>query len=218
MTILSGGERYGSGVANLWNGVCTLNLESPEDAEVGNSYSFEVQVSDPSRIFPFSNAFKVQILAQAASHTPSHMTQRKPPVTHGKGDEQKPQTLGVPEVTEVTETEWPNFGFDKESGLALRQRSEDEYYFAVNVDNLYLKTEQKTAKTDSVVLKEQFKYGLSLVALALLNAHEKPKNGSKSEGENGEEEKIGDTIKEVTRALSPFILPIVRELGSLNLE
>jgi len=218
MTILCGGEKYGSGVANLWNGVCTLNLESPEDAEVGNSYSFEVQVSDPSRIFPFTNVFKVQILDQAPSPTTSEVTQRKPPVTHGKGDEQKPQTLGIPEVTEVTEPEWPNFGFDKESGLALRQRSEDEYYFAVNVDNLYLKTEQKIARSDSVVLKEQFKYGLSLVALALLNAHEKSNNGSKLEGENGEGEKIDETIKDVTRALSPFILPIVRELGSLNLE
>lgn len=216
MTILCGEERYGSFVANLWNGICTLNLEMPEDAKIGDQYRFEVQVIDPSRIFPFSNEFKVKILEKADKpETPTEKKERKKPVTPGKGGDQKPQSVGIPEVTEVSEAQWPDYGFDRESGLALRQG--EDYYFAVNIDNVYLKTEQKTTRSDSAVLKEQFKYGLCLVGLALLNDHEKTA-ASKQENGNGEEETIDDMIKDVTKALSPFILPMVRELGSLNLE
>jgi len=54
-----------------------------------------------------------------------------------------------------------------------------------------------------------------LVALAILNEHEKRKKKNDTE-ENDEEEGIGEEIFSVTKAMSAFILPIVTELGNLT--
>ena len=218
LTVYCDGQKYGSGIVNLWKGTATLNLELPDDAEIGESYDFEVLVSDPTRITPFKNNFKVEVKGTAKESETTRKGSRKDPIKHGKGSEHKPETLGIPDVYEAFEENWPEYEFDRESGLRLRQKGEEEYYFVVNVDNVYLKNEQKSSKADPFLLKEQFKFGLSLVGLALLNENEKKmKNARKSE-EDDQKENIDEEIFAVTTALSPFILPIVRELGGLNLE
>lgn len=212
------GEKYGSGIVNLWKGTATLNLELPDEAKINDIFEFEVTVTDATRISPFLNIFKVNIKGEAKQHETKEPGERKDPIKKGKGQEQKPTTLGIPEVLEATEADYPTYNFNKESGLKLQQQSEEKYYFVVNIDNIFLKNEQKNSpKTDPVLLKEQFKLGLSLIALAILNEHEKTKiqNGS---NENGGEENVDEEIYNVTKSVSPFILPIIRDLGELSPE
>jgi len=210
------GEKYGTGIVNLWKGTATLNLELPDGAEINDMFDFEVIVTDASRVSPLTNVFKVDVRGEAKKRETTEKGNRKDPIKKGKGHDQKPITLGIPQVYEAFEANWPDYDFNGESGLALRQ--EDEYYFVVNLDNVYLKNEQKNSpRIDPVVLQEQFKYGLSLIALAILNEREKSKPENDLD-ENSEEENVDEEISNVTKAVSPFILPIIRELGEFSPE
>jgi len=208
-------EKYPSGVVNLWRGTATLNLELPDNAQRGDEYEFLVSVTDASRVQPFLNPFKAYVAGIAKKNGKPSKGKRKRPVKPGDGTEQRPNGLGIPEVYEVNEDGWDRYGFDRESGIALRQ-GEGGYYFMCNVDNVYLKNEQKTSNTDAELLKLQFKYGLALVSLALLNEEEKrdKKNDIK---DNGDGESIAQIVFEVTKAISPFVLPIIRELGGISI-
>ncbi|MCX5804191.1 MAG: hypothetical protein NTU69_11800 [Proteobacteria bacterium] len=215
LMVLRDGVPYGSGIVNLWKGTCTLSLELPDDVQLFDIYDLEVQVTDPTRIAPFINYFKVSIKGEAKQPGETKKGKRKEPIISGNGSEQKPPTLGIPEILEAYEKDWGEYDFDKESGLALRQGGdEDQYYFVVNVDNVYLQNEQKMRKDDALSLTEQFKYGLSLIGLALLTEEEKRKNHDNSEEED-KTKGIDNQIKEVTKAISPFIIPIIRELGAM---
>jgi hypothetical protein len=201
---------------NLFKGIATLNLQLPEDANAGDSYEMKVEVNDPGQIRPFTNVFSVNVLEPMDKSKGGKKGERKPPSKKGTGEHKQPGALGIPEVVEVDQEEWPKHLFDRESAIKLRQ-GENEYYFLCNIDNVYLKNEQKIRKSiDSELLKEQFKYGLALISLALLNEHEKSESKKNIEQNNDNEESIDDEIYNVTKAMSPFILPIVRELGSID--
>jgi hypothetical protein len=214
LTVSCNGDKYSSGIVNLWKGTANLSLELPADTQTGDVYDFEVAVSDPSRVIPFKNSFKLDVKGHAKIRD-GGKGRRKDPIKKGEGKEEKPTTLGIPDVIEAHVSDWDEYGFDGESGLALRQRNEQEYYFVVNVDNVYLKNEQKNSRADPVLLQAQFKFGLSLAALAILNGYEKSKPKDEPE-ENGKEENIDEELSRMTKSLSPFILPIVRELGDLG--
>jgi len=157
LSVFCDGEEYSSGIVNLWKGVATLSLELPNHTEIGKHYGFEVIVTDPTRIEPFKNRFTIHIIGYAKEIPDTKPGSRKAPIRHGKGNENKPAMLGIPDVYEAYEKEWPEYNFDRESGVALRQRDEENYYFIVNVDNVYLKTEQKSLTAKADLLKEQFK-------------------------------------------------------------
>lgn len=215
-TVNCDGEDYNKGIMNLFKGVATLNLQLPEEAKVGDILELKVDVTDPSRVSPFTNIFKVKILEPVEKTKNRDKGERKPPRKMGNGTEKQPGSLGIPEVVEVTQDKWDKYDFDKESALKLRQGEED-YYFLCNIDNVYLQNEQKLRRNiDSDLLKEQYKYGLSLVALALLNEDEKKQQSKIQKDNENNEGSIDEEVFNVTKAMSPFILPIVRELGSID--
>lgn len=80
-----------------------------------------------------------------------------------------------------------------------------------------MQIEQKSSNDDPLLLKVQFINGLSLVALAMLSEDERKQNHQESDTEE-ETVTIDSEIRNVTKALSPFILPIIRDLGTPNME
>jgi len=215
LTVYCDGDKYTCAIVNLWNGVATLNMELPNNAEVNDEYDFLVQITDPSRIAPFENHFKVVVKGEAKSHIQSEGGTRVPPMGKGEGKGNMPGTMGVPDIYPVKEEDWPTYNFDQESGVAVRHKSEDEYEFFINVDNVFLKTEQKISKADPDLLESQFTNGLALIALAALNEFEKQ---SDFEKEQSGEIDVQLEIFKLTKAISPFILPIIRDLGSLSYD
>ena len=102
--------------------------------------------------------------------------------------------------------------------MGVIDNGEDGYDFFINIDNLYLKTEQKFSKDDkSVILKNQFMYGMTLVGLALINNH-KTRSNSNEDEENKSDADIESTIKTVTASLSPVMLPMICSLGEITEE
>ena len=95
-----------------------------------------------------------------------------------------------------------------------RKTRNDDYDFYVNMENIYLQSELKPiAKNEAKMklLKARFKYSMVLIGLSILGYgknHHDPENELKSELEEPEE-----TVRLVTRMVSPVILPMIAVMG-----
>lgn len=215
---------------NLNNGIATLSVRLPEEAQIGSTLEFLATVTDPYRPQPFDNRFRVVVKPEAPP-SGRDSTRRKPPSNEkGKGREQ-PAGIMLPNIIEVHEAEWPIHEFDKLTALKIKdagdgehEGSDDEnvtrYDFFINVDNLYLKTEMKAARADIPLLKAQFTYGMVLVGLGMLQQEmtdqSKQRDANADDDDNGAYGNIEKRVEQVTRALAPIILPMIESLGALD--
>lgn len=222
-------------ILNLQNGIATLSLNLPGDACTGQGLHLLATVSDPSRIAPFENRFIVQVKG-AAEPSGDRSTRRKPPSDKEGEEREMPSGIQLPEIRLVYQEEWPKYNFDQYSALRIKNAGQPDsnesdgdapeiYDFFINMDSLYLKSELKTGrKEDPEVIKAQFKYGLVLVGLALLQQdtqNRKSQGGREDDEEteeNGHKENVENRIKAVSKALAPIIIPMIDSLGALDLE
>jgi hypothetical protein len=190
---------------NLMNGVGTLSVPLPANAEVGEILSYELTITDESRLAPFELRFERIVAAEQAT-TGGQGGTRKPPAVPGPGDREQPKEIGLPPIISVKENDenWEQLGFDRESVLSILG---DDYF--VNVDNVHLRHEMKLRPTQATLLEAQFKYGSFLLALALQKAGE-------NRAENDETEDIESEVARVTRAFGPFIIPMISGLSELT--
>lgn len=90
------------------------------------------------------------------------------------------------------------------------------------MDNLYLKAELKNAKCEPQLAQAQFKYGMVLVGLALLQKdienQKKDRFNEEADGNNVAENNIEGEVEEFSRAIAPVIIPMINSLGSLSPE
>jgi hypothetical protein len=215
---------------NLNNGIATLSVRLPDDAQVGGKIEFVATVTDPYREQPFENRFIV-LMKPDATPGGNEGGRRKPPSDEdGKGREQ-PAGITLPHIIEVTEEEWPAHGFDKYTALRIKdaggsqengaEENVTRYDFFINVDNLFLKTEMKAPKADVALLKARFTYGMVLTGLGLLqqDMEKHPKKNGEAEGEDDDAvEDIETRVDQVTKALAPIMLPMIDSLGALEVD
>jgi len=159
---------------NLNNGIATLSVRLPEDAPVGSKIEFVATVTDPYREQPFENRFTVLVKAEASPNGNGGQRRNPPSKEDGKGREQ-PGGITLPNITPVTEADWATYGFDRYTALKIKdaggeddgdqKKNVNRYDFFINVDNIYLKTEMKPAKSEVSLLKARFTYELVLVGL-----------------------------------------------------
>ncbi len=197
---------------NLWNGTANLSVELPEEAEVGDLIELNSKVFDIRETEIFESKFFVVVTEEETKSKGGNGKDQKPPSrTNKSGDDSKgPQGLNLPNVIQVHESEWETYGFDRFDALTIQKADEDQYDFYVNVDNWHLKTEQKgRPKSDPRILEARYEYGLVILALAMINDYREDEQ---------EELSIENMVKRVSRAVSPFLLPMIEELGSLELE
>jgi hypothetical protein len=198
---------------NLWNGTANLSVELPEEAEVGDLIEFNSKTFDIRETEIFESMFFVVVTEEEAKSKGGNGKGQKPPSrTNKSGDDSKgPQGLNLPNVIQVHEAEWEKYGFDRFDALTIQKADEDQYDFYVNVDNWHLKTEQKgRPKSDPRILEARYEYGLVILALAIINDYREDEQEELSMS-------IENMVKRVTRAVSPFLLPMIEELGSLEL-
>ncbi|MGB8646834.1 MAG: hypothetical protein WCF84_16460 [Anaerolineae bacterium] len=222
---------------NLHNGMATLTLQLPDTCHVGDVLRFTAIVTDRSRVDPFENVFTITVKqATEEDSVGQHGTKRHrtPTKEHGK-DREVPAGISLPPISEVYEKDWgkKNPPFDQYTALRIRpsdingENGEEQvvYDFHVNMDNFYLRTELKLGDQEPEVNKARFKYALVLLGLALLH-EEQQERKAKREGEESDSEMNNETeerdiekkSERFSRALAPFLLPMINSLGSLELD
>jgi hypothetical protein len=231
---------------NLNNGIATLSVRLPEDAVVSSKLEFQATVTDPYREQPFENRFLVLVKPEAPP-TGGNGERRKQPSTEDGKDRDQSAGIVLPNIVQVTEELWPKHKFDKFTALKIKNAGEGEqnggdkqtvnqYDFFINVDNLYLKMEMKSAKSDASLLKARFMYGMVLVGLGLLQQDmaaqsqktnrtetDEDEDGLKNIGTSAMDdddgsENVEEQVERVTSALAPIMLPMIESLGAIDMS
>jgi len=209
---------------SLKNGIATLTVKLPDSVEIDDELKYIALVADASRITPFENIFTIKVLKEATPDGSSGGRKRNPPSKKEGQEREQPGGIALPNIVIVTEEKWEEHTppFDKYTALRVKTDITEDgktiYDFFINIDNIYLKTELKTASMEHDLLRAKFKYGMVLLGLALLHDHEEQKKYSEPHGDedvNGKN--IEDNIDEVTKAVAPVIIPMITTLGDLEL-
>ena len=205
----------------FWNGTATLNITLPEHTQVGDTLCFVAQLYDETRPDPFENYFVRRIVEKDESNAASSQGKRRPPTTDEPGNRQIASAIMMPSVTEVDEAGWASRGFDEFSALQVVDTGDEGYDYFINIDNKYLRAEQKGKKNDeeAKLLLAQYKYAMVLIGLAILN---RPPSGKSARYQESDEEFDGipgeELVSHITRRLSPVLLPMIESLGQLNMD
>lgn len=225
---------------NLYNGIATLNIQLPTDCRIGDRLMFVANVSDRTRAEPLTNVFQLIVRSQIEASRGGDKRRKKPGT--GEGQDREAQTgIKLPEITRVYEESrnghkrWDDMKptpFDKYSALRVKHFGQEEddgdsestqkevYDFFINMDNLYLRTEEKQSRIDAQLLEARFETGMVLIGLGLLHEYISSWKSSHDEKSNDDEEgelDIYDRIEEVTKAIAPVLLPMIEHLGALDL-
>lgn len=201
---------------NLHNGLMDVVLKLDQKRIlVGEVLNFVFTISDDSLVEPFINKLNVTITEPSVSN---------PPGTDGeestgnvpKGTSGGTKSAGLPNISPVSKEEWGD-EWNELSSLRIKSNPDSGYDFFYNRDNRDLIYSQGLGRLDSKVLDHQYKIGLMLLGLSIIDAHKKPL-------QDGDERLITESIdiemlvSEVTQAISPFWLSIVEALGGLKFD
>jgi hypothetical protein len=197
---------------NLWNGTASLNISIPDGSIVGDILHFRSIITDINHVDPLEEGFIVEI-SDKIINTPTIPGERKPPAAKQNGnDVENSSSLSLPNIREVREDEWDRFNFTADSALTVKDSGEEGYDFFINMDNIHLRSEQKSESLkDSRLLGARYKYGMTLIGLAMLK-------DDKSNEKDDENNSIFEKITCVTKAISPILLPMIAGLGELENE
>jgi hypothetical protein len=199
---------------NLWNGIATLTINLPIGSKINDLIKFDWEIYDSRGTDSFRGHFFVKAIPPAQDQSTLSSGARRKPSSEKSGEgSKKVAKLALPEVIEVYRDNWQDYSFDEESALVVINNGDDDYDFFVNMENKFLLTEKKNSNIDVKLLDSRFKYGLVLIGLALLN-YNKTKSDNGSDDEN---EDIYSKIKSTTCAIGPFLLPMISELGDLEI-
>ncbi|MFN3961118.1 MAG: hypothetical protein ACK4NP_14590 [Parvularculaceae bacterium] len=213
----------------LHDGYAHLTLSLPNDAQDGEKVEFEVVVSDPSQIDPFTNKFILDVKPERETESGSSGERRRradspgdKKSSGGEGSNQfEDSNLDIPLPREITESMWDKQDppFDRFTALRVMRKPDapegtDSWDYLVNIDNVHLQNEMKSRPKHAETLKLRFSVALTLVALSMLHQNNTARKGEDSEdsGKDG----ISDRVEQVTQALAPFILPIIESVGALE--
>jgi hypothetical protein len=201
-----------SGVAQLWFDAL------PDDAKVGDTIEYMIEVTDPSRIDAFQLGLTLDIVDPRAKGGSGGNGQSKT-ANKGKGDLGGASAqLRLPNITLVRRPEWGAL-YDELSALRVVHAGTDEdetapvYDFYINVDNKFLLHSQKERTANAVLLEKQFVYGLVLIGLALLQDAQR-----RESADDPEDEDVETYVARTTRALGPILIPLVQAIGGLGDE
>jgi len=201
----------------LHDGLAHWSIVLPEEVEIGQTVTLQMTVSDDTLNDPFINIARLTVRPQAERKAGQNGHRRSSSL--GGGGEQH-AGIDMPEVVEVTQDKWTEHEFDEKSACKIVQENDGKYTFYVNVDNLYLHHEVKYGRDDPALMKAKFKYGNVLVGLALIqDDHQGNGDGDASDRESassGDGVSIEDRVVKTTRALGPFLIPMINCLGALS--
>jgi hypothetical protein len=215
----------------LHNGVANWSVTVPEDlVREGDELTLECTVTDDTLVEPFTNVARLRILKKSDREASGGERSGRRGDTEEKGNtegESEPGGLALPDIIKVRAGD-PNYVKHKFEDLTACKVVEDAsgneeeersvYTFYVNVDNRFLRTDMKEGKDDVNTREAKFVYGNVLVGLGLIHDY-RSRNGKPAQDENdAEETTIPAIVDRTTRALGPFLVPMIDYLGALSSE
>lgn len=221
---------------NLQNGIASLSIKLPERCAVGDKIKFVAVANDATQAQPFENKFTVSV-QKTTEPTTGRGDRKKPPTDEEGSDREIPGGLELPECIRVTEKEWGTQSppFDKNTALVVKDSGKGAdtgngdadkvvYDFFINVDNVHLQRFLKyelRAGEDDKIARSRFEIGMMLIGLALIyqDKLDRKKQAIEAEDENARRKpNIEQLVAETTKALAPFLLPMIGALGALDEE
>ncbi len=216
---------------HLFEGSASLTLALPESAEVGDTLTYEAQITDPSRIEPFTDRFTLTVREERKEQPPRPPKPKQPEAPSPTDGKDKPDDtkLNVPHPQEIYEPAWGKQDpkFDRFTAMRVKRppnapEDSNVFDYFINMDNVFLVQAMKAQPKRAQDLKERFKFGMTLISLALirfdLEAKKREEHKPAGEDEDGKSKRpdIHETIADVTSALSPFLLPLVDSLSEIT--
>ncbi|MDV2503812.1 MAG: hypothetical protein RX318_07640 [bacterium] len=218
---------------NLKDGIANLSVELPAGVNEGDEIKFESTVTDDTLVEPLKNVFVVRVKEPGQPKTGGGK-RRKPPKDEEGEDRDLPSGLNMPNIEEVKEPDWEKHAppFDKYTALKIMhagevpENGEDDnntstvkqiYDFFINLDNIYLRTELKAKYIEPEILRARYIYGLILLGLAMIHGEV---TLEQEQGEDDEDSNVNieDLVYDVSKSISPILLPMIESLGGLDLE
>ena len=225
---------------NLFNGVANWSIAVPEeDTAVGDVLTVQFTVHDDVLLEPIVNVARITLTEKSdrpssgdggrSEHSSGASNGNR---GSGSGDGvggdggENPAGIELPEIKRVRRDGWPEREFDEKSACTVVEDSVGEgdaersaYTFYVNVDNIFLTTDIKNSDSAPSLVEAKFVYGNVLVGLAII--HDRPSKRAAASTtttgpEDAEEEPISRRIERETKALAPFLVPMVDYLGQLE--
>ena len=198
-------KKYENYAPNIWNGYANLKINVSKDWKVDDVLKVKSVVTDISNPSKFEETFYIKIVEESQINIGSNTGKRKKPTIKEEGKTKSVGYLDMPNTKLISRNEWDQYGFEaKEDAMIVKGNLEDGYDFYINGDNIHLLTEIKGhSKISPELLKAQYKYGMVLIGLSLL----------RDENENNYNFK---DISEITKKISPFLLPMISHLGELD--
>jgi len=200
----------------LHNGIANWTITIPEEVVVGDTITLQLSVLDYTLSEPFANIVQLTV-TEKSDKNGGKSGNRKSGTSGGGGS--GPVGIDLPEILEIKKEDWEKYKFDEMSACKIMLESNGSYTFYINIDNKNLLLETKASKQDPAVLKAKFVYGNVLVGLALLqdDQHRNQKGTQGDDSTNGVLP-VDELVEQVSRAMSPFLIPMIEYLGAINEE
>jgi hypothetical protein len=225
----------------LHNGVANWSVSVPEDeVQVGDEIVLQCTVNDDTLSDPFVNIARLKIVSPSNNGGGDGGRDSRPGKgekgaggngsggtggTQGNDGPPEPAGIQMPKIIKVREDDgpWKAHGFDENTACKIVEDAEVEgdedksvYTFYVNISNISLRTDMKHAPDDVSLREAKFIYGNVLIGLALIHQHKsRPKPVYENATEN-EEVTVESKVDLTTRALAPFLIPMIDSLGALT--
>ncbi|MCL4400534.1 hypothetical protein M1316_00985, partial [Candidatus Parvarchaeota archaeon] len=180
----------------LFNGILHVEVYPNGDFPVNSGIDFNVKLTSPNSISGYyEERFKVII-------TPEENKKRK---KRDNKDKPKSEALAMPEIVKVKRDQWKEHEWGEEDAIEIK-KTESKTDAYINIDNASLLREINKDSKNSVIIEEQFIWGMVISGLAIKEAI--GKQDFSGEGE--------DIFRMATRSIAQIILPVIRELGKLE--
>ena len=213
----------------LEDGSAHLNMALPRETEVGDQIVLQATVRDPAIIEPLVSMIQLTV-AEKQEHVPP--SARTPTPKHsGSGvNDSSQQGIKLPTPIPVHENDenWKRHHFTLDTSCHVESdpvevggKTVVDHIFFINVDNTSLKTEMKYSNQNARLLEAKFKYANVLLGLAMLyglKGDSHPSTNGDDSAEENEKEPVQDTIRRVSSALAPVLLPMIDQLSGLTEE
>jgi len=225
----------------LHNGVANWSVSIPEEVEVGDELTLQCTVNDDAIPDPFVNVAKLKVVAPSRTEGGAGGRESRTgrgqkgsggsgtggtAGTQGNDGPLEPSGIQMPKIIKVKEDDepWREHGFDEHTACKIMEDAETEgdeersvYTFYVNVSNIALRTDMKHGADDVALKESKFIYGNVLVGLALIHQH-RTCPVPKDDGDESGNQTVEAAVDRTTRALGPFLVPMIDYLGALTAD